>query len=91
MADELISVEVAYATSERQVIVAVDLPLDGTLEQAIQVSGILQQFPEIDLSKQKTGIFGSVCKLEKVLAEGDRVEIYRPLLQDPMVARRNRM
>lgn len=91
MADELIGVEVAYATPERQVIIATTLPAGSTAEQAIQASGILQQFAEIDLSMQKIGIFGSVCKLDQTLADGDRVEIYRPLMQDPMEARRNRV
>lgn len=92
MADEIIiRVEVAYATPERQVIVVVDLPLDGTAEQAIQASGILQQFPEIDLSQQKIGVFGQICKLDKSLTTGDRVEIYRALQQNPMDARRGRL
>ncbi len=91
MADEIIQVEVAYVTPERQVIVALDLPLNGTVEQAIQVSGILQQFPEIDLSLQKVGIFGQICKLHKALTNGDRVEIYRALQQNPMDARRGRL
>ncbi len=91
MADDSIRVEVAYAKPEHQVIVAVDLPLDGTVEQAIQVSGILQQFPEIDLSQQKVGIFGQICKLNKPLTNRDRVEIYRALQQNPMDARRGRL
>lgn len=91
MADGLINVEVAYATPERQVIIAVTLPAGGTAEQAIQASGILQQFAEIDLSTQKIGIFGSACKPEQPLADGDRVEIYRPLQQNPMDARRGRV
>ncbi len=91
MVVELISVEVAYATPERQVIIAVDLLLDRTLEQAIQASGILQQFPDIDLSQQKVGVFGQICKLDKLLTNGDRVEIYRALQQNPMDARRGRI
>jgi hypothetical protein len=91
MAVELISVEVAYATPERQVIIAVDLLLDRRLEQAIQASGILQQFPDIDLSQQKVGVFGQICKLDKLLTNGDRVEIYRALQQNPMDARRGRL
>jgi putative ubiquitin-RnfH superfamily antitoxin RatB of RatAB toxin-antitoxin module len=91
MADEVIGVEVAYATPERQVIIAVSLPAGGTAEQAIAASGILRQFAEIDLPTQKIGIFGSVCKLEQALTDGDRVEIYRPLQQNPMDARRGRV
>lgn len=91
MAADLIRVEVAYAKPEQQAVIAVDLPLESTIEQAIQVSGILLHYPEIDLSRQKVGIFSQVSKLDKTLQDGDRVEIYRPLTQDPMTARRNRL
>lgn len=90
MAPEVIGVEVAYATPERQTIATVTLPAGGTAEQAIRASGILREFPEIDLSEQEIGIFGSVCKMDKTVVNGDRVEIYRPLARDPMEARRNR-
>lgn len=90
MADEVIGVEVAYATQQRQTIATVTLPAGGTAEQAIRASGILREFPEIDLSEQEIGIFGSVCKMDKTVVNGDRVEIYRPLARDPMEARRNR-
>lgn len=91
MADKVVCVEVAYATPERQTIVSVTLPAGSTAEQAIRASGILREFPEIDLSEQEIGIFGSVCKMDKTVVNGDRVEIYRPLVQDPMQARRNRV
>ena len=91
MATELIKVEVAYAMPEKQALISLNLPFGSTAERAITASGILQQFPEIDLSTQKIGIFGTLCKLDKPLTEGDRVEIYRPLIQDPMTARRNRV
>lgn len=91
MAAEIIQVEVAYARPERQAIIPIALPANSTVGQAIDQSGILQAFTEIDLKQQKAGIFGLVCKLDKILQDGDRVEIYRPLSQDPMVARRNRL
>ena len=91
MAEETIRVEVAYALPERQAVIELALPTDSTVEQAIQASGILLQFPEIDLSRQKVGVFSQVCKLDKVLTDGDRIEIYRPLRQDPMDARRGRL
>ncbi len=91
MAAELISVEVAYARLDQQVIVAVSVPAETSAEQAILASGILERFPEIDLSQQKVGIFSQICTLQKILNNGDRIEIYRPLLQDPMTARRNRL
>jgi putative ubiquitin-RnfH superfamily antitoxin RatB of RatAB toxin-antitoxin module len=91
MADALICVEVAYAKLDRQSVISLTLPIDSIAEQAISASGILLQFPEIDLSQQKIGIFGQVCKLDKPLNDGDRVEIYRPLQQNPMDARRGRL
>ena len=90
MAEVLIDVEVAYATPEQQVIVTLTLPEGGTVEQAIHASGLLNRFPEIDGTDIKAGIFGSVCKLDQPLKQGDRVEIYRPLLHDPKEARRQR-
>jgi len=85
-----IRVEVAYAKPEEQVIIPIDVPVGTTLEEAIRVSGILEQFPEIDLNKNRTGIFGKLAGLDTVLRERDRVEIYRPLIADPKEARRKR-
>jgi len=89
-AEGTINIEVAYATTEKQCVLELRLPLGSNAEQAIQSSGILHIFPAIDLTTQTIGIFGNICKLEQTLHDGDRVEIYRPLMQDPMVARRNR-
>lgn len=91
MASDLIHVEVAYAMPEHQSIISVAMPHESTVEQAISASRILQQFPEIDLAQQKVGIFSQICKLDKTLHDGDRIEIYRPLAQDPMTARRSRI
>ncbi|WP_445369181.1 RnfH family protein [Methylomonas sp. BW4-1] len=91
MADDLIAVEVAYATPDRQVLIPISLAANSTAKQAIETSGILQEFPEIDLSQQKVGIFGQVCNLDKNLSAEDRVEIYRHLKQNPMDARRGRL
>jgi putative ubiquitin-RnfH superfamily antitoxin RatB of RatAB toxin-antitoxin module len=63
----------------------------STVAQAIAASGILEQFPDINLNQQKAGIFGQICTQDKTLADGDRVEIYRALLQNPMDARRGRL
>ena len=87
---ECIAVEVAYATPEQQVLVALDLPENSTLETAIQASGLLARFPEINLSATAVGIFGKVCELNQSLKTGDRVEIYRALIHDPKEARRQR-
>jgi uncharacterized protein len=90
MDEMLIDVEVAYANPEQQVIVALKMPEGATVEQAIQASGLLSRFPEIDGADLKAGIFGSVCKLDQSVRQADRVEIYRPLIHDPKEARRQR-
>jgi len=82
-------VEVAYATPAEQVVVAVELPPGATLAQAIDVSGLRQQFPDIDL-RYGVGIFGEGRALTDTVSEGDRVEIYRPLKADPKDQRRRR-
>jgi uncharacterized protein len=96
MADEgddetgLIEIEVAYATLEEQIIVTIKVPHETTTEQAVKLSGLLSRFPEISISVVKLGIFGSACKPEQIVKQGDRVEIYRPLVHDPKDARRHR-
>lgn len=87
---EMIQVEVAYARPERQVILPVMLAAGSTIEQAIEQSGVVNEFPEIDLSQNKVGIFGKLSKKTAELKAGDRVEIYRPLLADPKEVRRKR-
>ncbi len=87
---EKIEVEVAYATPEKQVILTVDAEPGVTIEEAIVASGILSQFPEIDLAKNKVGIFSKAGKLDQKMAAGDRVEIYRPLIADPKAARKKK-
>ncbi|MDO9105901.1 MAG: RnfH family protein [Methylovulum sp.] len=90
MSERLIGVEVAYATPEQQVVIAVNVPDHATAESAINASAILCRFPDIDKAALNIGIFGSACKLEQPLKQGDRVEIYRPLVHDPKEARRQR-
>jgi len=74
---------VAYAKSNQQVWTNIDVPEGATVQDAIEQSGILNKFPEIDLEEQKVGIFGKLSKLDAQLREGDRVEIYRPIVADP--------
>jgi hypothetical protein len=85
-----IHVEVAYALPDTQLILPVGVAPETTAEQAIIASGILQKFPDIDLASNKIGIFGKLVKLDTVLREKDRVEIYRPLIADPKEVRRQR-
>ncbi|WCM18189.1 RnfH family protein [Paraburkholderia bryophila] len=86
-----LSIEVCYALPDQQALIAVDLPEGATLQQALDASGILQRFPRIDLSTQKVGVFGKIKALDAVLADHDRVEIYRPLLVDPKLSRQRRV
>lgn len=85
-----IPVEIAYARADRQVILKLDVASGTTAEQAIRASGILDTFPEIDLAVNKIGIFSKATKLDTVLRDRDRVEIYRPLLADPKEVRKQR-
>lgn len=89
MADD-IAVEVAYARPDEQVILAVHLPAGATVEEAIRRSGVLERFQEIDLGKNKVGIFSKITKLDAALRDKDRVEIYRTLIADPKEVRRKR-
>ena len=87
---EMITVEVAYARPDEQVIIPLEAEAGITLEQAIQKSAVLERFPEIELGKNKVGIFAKLAKLNTPLKAGDRVEIYRPLIADPKEVRRKR-
>lgn len=88
--NDKILVEVAYAKEDEQVIIPLNVDPGTTLEQAIQLSGILELYPEIDLAQNKTGIFGKIAKADTELREKDRVEIYRKLIADPKESRRKR-
>jgi len=85
-----IQVEVAYALPEKQYLRQVRLPEGSTVEQAIIASGLLALRPDIDLKKNKVGIYSRPVKLTDKVNEGDRVEIYRPLIADPKELRRQR-
>ena len=90
MVSEKIRVEVAYALPEQQVIIPIDVEQGTTVEQAIRLSGILEQFTDIDLAQNKVGVFGKISKLDQALNQKDRVEIYRSLIADPKESRRKR-
>ncbi len=85
-----ITIEVAYALPDKQVLRALEVEEGTTVAEAIGLSGIQDEFPDIDLALNKLGIFGKLAKPEEVLRAGDRVEIYRPLLADPKEIRRQR-
>lgn len=83
-------VEVVYALPDEQKVISLEVPEGTTVQAAIELSGILSLYSEIDLTQQPVGIFSQVTDLETSLKEADRVEIYRKLLLDPMEARRRR-
>jgi len=83
-----IKVEVAYAKPNHQCLVSVEVKQGSTIKDAIIASQILNIFPEIDLAKQKVGIFSKPRQLSDLIHQGDRIEIYRPLTIDPKEARR---
>ncbi|WP_052284522.1 RnfH family protein [Kluyvera genomosp. 1] len=85
-----IVVEVAYALPQKQYLQRVTLDEGATVEQAIQASGLLALRDDIDLSNNKVGIYSRPVKLQDVVNDGDRVEIYRPLIADPKELRRQR-
>lgn len=85
-----IAVEVVYALPEKQYLHSVKLAEGSTVEQAIQASGILELRRDIDLGENKVGVFSRPVKLSDEVQDGDRIEIYRPLIADPKELRRQR-
>lgn len=83
-----IKIEVAYAAPQDQRIFTVEIEVGSTIQAAIQRSGILAIYPEIDLTKQKVGIFSKSRQLSDLVNDDERIEIYRPLIIDPKEARR---
>ena len=86
-----LSIELAYALPTKQSLLSLTVPVGTTVESAIERSGILSMYPEIQLNKDhKVGIWSRACKLTTTLTEGDRIEIYRPLIADPKLIRKQR-
>jgi len=85
-----ITVEVAYALPDEQLIIPIKVVDGATAEEAIKASGIIGKFSDIDLNINKIGIFGKLTKLDTKLRHLDRVEIYRPLIADPKEVRKQR-
>ncbi|MBJ6611979.1 MAG: RnfH family protein [Candidatus Thiothrix moscowensis] len=85
------NVGIAYADKFKQTWLKLEVPDGSTIKEAIEHSGLLKQFPDIDLENQAVGVFGKISKLDTKVADGDRVEIYRPITADPeTVERRDR-
>jgi len=86
----MVCVEVVYGVVDQQTIVKLELDSASTVRQAIDASGILQTHPEIELERARVGIWSKLVALEDGLMDGDRIEIYRPLIADPKAVRRRR-
>lgn len=86
----MIHVEVVYALPDEQRVLTQTIDKSLTVEQIIVQSGVLEMYPEIDLSSNKVGVFSRNVKLDATVQDNDRIEIYRPLLADPKEIRRKR-
>lgn len=88
--NDQINIEVVYALPHEQTLLKVRVPQSSTVAEAIRISGIIEKYPDIDLSKNKLGIYGKLSKADAILRDKDRIEIYRPLIADPKEIRRQR-
>ncbi len=89
MADH-ITIEVTYPLPGKQDVYRLSVPQGSTVRDGIVASGILDKYPEIDLEKNKIGVFAKLVKLDNPLRDRDRIEIYRPLIADPKAVRKQR-
>ncbi len=88
---ETVQVEVVYALPQRQELVHVRLPEGATVRQAVEASGLLEKYPDIELDgRNKLGIYAKLAKADTVVRDRDRIEIYRPLIADPKAVRKKR-
>ncbi|MBD1553780.1 RnfH family protein [Pseudomonas typographi] len=92
MAEPHIAVEVVHAAVDAQVLIALQVPQGTTASEALVLAGLAERFAGLDIAHCPVGVFGKLIKApdEYVLQAGDRVEVYRPLLADPMEVRRQR-
>lgn len=94
MANELnsptVEVQVCYALPDSVFLYELTLPATSSIQDALQASGVLHRYPELELATARVGVFGKLKTLDSLLQHGDRVEIYRPLQADPMESRRRR-
>ena len=85
------NVGIAYDNGRKQVWLKLEVPDGSTVREVIDLSNLLEMFPDIDLESQKVGVFGKATKLDAVVTDGSRVEVYRPITADPeTVERRDR-
>ena len=86
----MLEIEIVYGLADRQVLKSMTVAEGATIREAALQSGLEVEFPELDLQQAPLGIFGKAVKDKTVLRDGDRIEVYRPLLIDPKEARRKR-
>jgi len=87
---DTVNIEVVYALPNEQILLKRAVPTGTTVADAVQASGMLDKHPEIDIAKNKLGIYGKLTKADAVVRDRDRIEIYRPLIADPKEVRRKR-
>ena len=92
MAEAAIAIEVVYATAERQWLLACEVPAGTSVSAALRLSGLAEQVPGLDLAHCPVGIFGKLVSdpAARQVQAGERLEVYRPLLVDPLEARKRR-
>lgn len=83
-----LQVEVVAALPERQLVLNLELPPGATLREAIAAAHLERHLPELEIDLERVGVFGRLCDPDRILKDGDRVEIYRPLKADPKEVRR---
>ncbi|MYN45585.1 RnfH family protein [Pseudoduganella sp. FT93W] len=90
MANDVLNIEVCYASDDVQFLQALQVPAGSTIARAIALSSLQQRLPQLDLQALQVGIYAKKKTLDTVLREHDRIELYRPLIADPKHARRRR-
>ncbi|HKI62468.1 MAG TPA: RnfH family protein [Mariprofundaceae bacterium] len=85
------NVSLAYIEGEKQIWQKLDMPEGCNIRQVIEISGILEDIPHIDLETHQVGIHGKIAELTDTLKEGDRIEIYRPITADPATVKRRKI
>lgn len=88
--NDRINIEVVYALPHEQILLKLRMPQHTTVAEAIKLSGVMEKYPDIDLGRNKLGIYGKLARADAVLRDKDRIEVYRPLLADPKEVRRKR-
>jgi putative ubiquitin-RnfH superfamily antitoxin RatB of RatAB toxin-antitoxin module len=90
MVERTITVEVVYAAAGQQQVRSVELPVGSTVMEAVIAAGFIDELPQGTVDPERLGIFSRRVPAQQVVRTGDRIEIYRPLMLDPMEARRRR-